>query len=221
MWGLDHKEGWVQKNWCLWTVVLEKTLDSPLDSKEIKQSILKEINPEYSLEGWMLKVKLQYTLATWCKELIHWKDHNAKKDWRQEEKGMAEDEISSVQSLNHVRLFATPWAAACWASLTITKSWSLLKLTYIELVMPSNHLILCLPLLLLPSIFPSIRVFYSELVLCIRWPKYWSFSFSISPSSKYSGLPLGGTSWISLQSKLCQESSPTSQHQFFGAQLSL
>ena len=96
--------------------------------------------------------------------------------------------ISSVQSLSCVRLFVTPWTAALQASLTITNSQSLLKLMSIELVIPSNHLILCCPLLLLPSIFPSIRVFSSESVLHIRWPKYWSFSFSISPSNEYSGL---------------------------------
>ena len=87
----------------------------------------------------------------------------------------------SVQSLSHVQLFVTPWAAACQASLFITRS--LLKLMSMESVMPSNHLILCRPLLLLPSIFPSIRIFSNESVLHIRWPKYWSFSFSISPSN--------------------------------------
>ena len=92
--------------------------------------------------------------------------------------------FSSVQSLSHVQLFVTPWAAACQASLSITNSWSLLKLMSIELVMPSDHLILPCPLLL-PSIFPSIRVFSNELVLHIRWPKYWSFSLSLF--SEYSG----------------------------------
>jgi len=96
-------------------------------------------------------------------------------------------QLSSVQSLSHVRLFATPRTTAHQASLSITNSRSLLKLMSIELVMTSNHLILCHPLLLLPSIFPSIRVFSNESVLCIRWPKYWSFSFSISPSNEYSG----------------------------------
>ena len=100
----------------------------------------------------------------------------------------ARGSISSVQSLSHVRLFATPWAAGRHASLSITTSQSLLKLMSSESVMPSNHLILCQPLLLLPSIFPSIRVFSSESVLHIRWPKYWSFSFNISPSNEYSGL---------------------------------
>ena len=96
--------------------------------------------------------------------------------------------LSSVQSLSHVQPFATPWTAARQAFLSITNSRSLLKVIFIELVMPSNHLILCRPLLLPPSIFPSIRVFSSESVLHIRWPKCWNFSFSISPSNEYSGL---------------------------------
>ena len=93
--------------------------------------------------------------------------------------------ISSIQSLRCVQLFATPCTAECQASLCITNSWSMLKLLSIESVMAFNHLILCCPLLLLPSIFPSIRVFSSESVLRIRWPKFWSFSFSISPSSEF------------------------------------
>ena len=97
-------------------------------------------------------------------------------------------QFSSVQSLTCVRLFATPWTAACQASLSISNSRSLLKLMSIESVMPSNHLILCHPLLLPPAIFPSIRVFSSESALHIRWPKYWSFSFNISPFNEYSGL---------------------------------
>ena len=110
-------------------------------------------------------------------------------------------QFSSVQLLSHVRrLFATPWTAARQASLSITNSWSLLKLMSIESVMPSNHLTLCHPLLPQPSIFPSIRVFSNESVLCIRWPKYWSFI--ISPSDEYSGLiSLGLIGWISLQFK--------------------
>ena len=108
--------------------------------------------------------------------------------------------ISSVQSLTHARLFAIPWTAAHQASLSVTNSQSLLKLMSIELVMPSNHLTLCHPLLLLPSIFPSIRVFSNKLVLQIKWPKYWGFSFS--PSKEYSGLiSFEWTGWISLQSK--------------------
>ena len=97
-------------------------------------------------------------------------------------------QFSSVQSLSHVQLFETSWTTACQASLSITNSQSLLKLMSIDSVMPSNHLILCHPLLLPPSIFPSIRIFFNESVLCIRWPQYWNFSFSISPSSEYSGL---------------------------------
>ena len=97
-------------------------------------------------------------------------------------------QFSSVQSLSRVRLFATPWTAARQPSLFITNSWSPPKPMSIELVMPSNHLILCHPLLLLPSIFPNIRVFSNESALRIRWPKYWCFSFNISPSNEYSGL---------------------------------
>ena len=97
-------------------------------------------------------------------------------------------QFSSVQPLSHVWLFVTPWITACQASLSITNSQSLLKLISIELMMPSNHLILYWHLLLLPSIFPSSRVFSNESALCIRWPKYWSFSFNISPSKEYSGL---------------------------------
>ena len=105
---------------------------------------------------------------------------------------------SSVLSLSCVQLFATPWTAARQASLSITNSQSLLKFMPIELVMPSNHLILCHPLLLPLSIFPSIRVFSSESVLCIRWSKYWSFSFSISPSNEYSGLISFSMEWFDL-----------------------
>ena len=104
----------------------------------------------------------------------------------------------SVQFLSHVRLFVTPWTVAHQASLSFTISQSLLKLMSTELVMPSDHLILCQPLLLLPSIFPSIRVFPNESVLLIRWPKYWSFSFSISPSNEYSGLISFRADWFDL-----------------------
>ena len=108
------------------------------------------------------------------------------------------NQLTSVQLLSHVQLFATPWTAARQASLSITNSGSLLKLMSIELVMPSNDLILCHPLLLLPSIFPSIRVFSNQSDLHIRWPKYWSFSFSISPSNEYSGLISFRTDWFDL-----------------------
>ena len=106
--------------------------------------------------------------------------------------------FSSIQPLSHVQLFATPWTAALWDSLSITNSWSLFKQMSIKLVMPSNHLILFRPLLLPPSIFPSIRVLSSESVLCIRWPKYWSFSFNISPSNEYSGLITFRMDWLDL-----------------------
>ena len=128
------------------------------------------------------------------------------------------DQFSSVAQL--YQLVATPWTAAHQASLCITNSRSLFKLMSIELVMPSNHLILCRPLLLLPSIFPSIRIFSNESVLCIRQPKYWSFSFSISPSNEYSGLISFRIDWLDL---LAVQGTLKSllQHQFFGAQFSL
>ena len=138
--------------------------------------------------------------------------------------------ITSVQSLSCVRLFVTPWIAAHQASLSITISWSLLKLISIVLVMPSNHLILCHPLLLLPSMFPSIRVFSSESALHIRWPKYWSFNFSINPSNEYSGLISFRMDWLdllavqgTLKSSLQQHSSKASVlwcSAFFTVQLS-
>ena len=106
--------------------------------------------------------------------------------------------FSSVQSLSCVRLFVTPWTAASQASLFITNSRSLPKPMSIESVMPSNHLILCHPLLLLPSIFPSVRVFSNDSAVCIRWPKYWSFSFNISPSNEYSGLISFRIDWLDL-----------------------
>ena len=139
-------------------------------------------------------------------------------------------QFSSVHSLSHVWLFATPWILACQASLSITNSWSLPKLMSIELVIPSSHLILCHPLLLLPPIPPSIRVFSSESTLCMRWPKYWSFSFSISPSSEHPGLISFRMDWLDLlavqgtiKSLLHHHSSKASilQHSaFFTVQLS-
>ena len=106
--------------------------------------------------------------------------------------------FTSVQSLSCVWLFATPWIASCQASLSITNTWSLLKHVPVELVMPSSHLILCYPLLLLPPIPPSIRVFSNESTLCIRWPKYWSFSFNISPSNEHPGLICFRMDWLDL-----------------------
>ena len=130
----------------------------------------------------------------------------------------------SVQSLSHVRLCSISWIAACQASLSITNSQSLLKHVSIESVMLSSHLILCHPLLILPSIFPSFRIFPNETVLCIRWPKYWSFSFSISPSNEYSGLVSFRMDWFDL---LAVQGTPkylfqhqVQKHQFFGTQLS-
>ena len=135
------------------------------------------------------------------------------------------NQFSSVQSLSRVQLFVTPWTAAHQASLSITNSQSLPKLMSIELGMPSNHLILCHPLLLSPSIFPSIRVFSNESALGIKWPKYWSLSFNISPSDEHPGLISFRMDWlISLQSKgLSKVFSNTAvqKHQFFTAQLSL
>ena len=133
--------------------------------------------------------------------------------------------ISSVQSLSRVWLFTTPWTAALQASLSITNSRRLLRLMSIELVMPSSHLILCHPLLLLPWVVLGIRVFSNASVLHIKWPKYWSFSFNLSPSNEYlDWFPLGLTGWISLQSKgLSRVFSSTivQNHKFFSAQLSL
>ena len=133
-------------------------------------------------------------------------------------------QFSSVQLLSRDRLFATPRIAARQASLSITNSWSLLKLRSIKSVMPSSHLILCRPLLLLPPIPPSIRVFSSESTLCMRWPKYWSFSFSISPSKEHPGLISFRMDWLDLLS--VQETlksllhTTVQKHQFFSAQLS-
>ena len=132
-------------------------------------------------------------------------------------------EEQSVQLLSHIQLLVTAWTATHQASLSITNSWSLLKLMSIRLVMPSNNLILCLPLLSLPSTFPSIRVFSSESVLHITWPKYWSFSFSISPSNEYSGLisfRIDSFDRLAVQGTLKSLLNTTVQkHQLFSAQL--
>ena len=134
-------------------------------------------------------------------------------------------DLSSVQSLSHVQLFATPWTAACHASLSITNSQSLLKLMSIESVVSFNHLILCRPLLLLPPIPPSVRVFSNESALRMRWPKYWSFSFNISPSNEHPGLISFRMDWLDLLAvqgtlrNLLQHHN--SKASFFCAQLSL
>ena len=141
----------------------------------------------------------------WTKDTKKPKNPTTKKPGCQEQKQstahascMQHHQFSSVHLFSQVWLFATPWTAARQASLSITNSRSLLKLMSISLVMPSNHLILCRPLLLLPSIFPGIRVFSSESALHIRWPKYWSFSFGISPSNEYSGLISFRIDWFDL-----------------------
>ena len=145
----------------------------------------------------------------WC-AAVHW---------------VTESNMTSVQSLNHIWHFVTSWTAARQASLSITNYQSLLKLMSIESVMPSNHVILCHPLLLPPSIFPSTRVFSNESVLHIRGPKFWSFSFNISPSNEYSGLISFRNGWLDLlavQGTLKSLLNTTvKNHQFFSAQLSL
>ena len=125
------------------------------------------------------------------------------------------------QSLSHDPLFVTPWTGACQASLSITNTWSLLKLMSSESVMPSSHLSLCCPLLLSPSIFPIIRIFSNESVLRIRWPKYWSFSFTISPSNENSGLISSRMDWLDLLPVQGILKSLLQKYQFFGSQLSL
>ena len=140
-------------------------------------------------------------------------------------KGDSSDMNQSVQSLSLDRLFVTPWTAACQASLSFTISQSLFKLMSMELVMPSNHLVLCHPLLLLPSIFPSIRVFSNEPALCVRWPKYCSFSFSISPSNEYSRLISFRIDWFDFLAgqgfSRAFSNTTVQKHQFFVTQLSL
>ena len=137
---------------------------------------------------------------------------------------MSSVQFSSVQSLSRARLFATPWIGAPQASLSITNSWSLLKLMSIESVMPSSHLIPCRPLLLLPPIPPSIRVFSNESTLHIRWPKYWSFSFSISTSNEHPGLISFRMDWLDLLESegfsRVFSNTTVQKHQFFTAQLS-
>ena len=131
---------------------------------------------------------------------------------------LTSNQFNSVYLLNGVWLFGTPWTAARQASLSITNSQNLLKLMSIALVMPFNHLICCRCLLLPPSIFPIISIFCNESVLCIRWPKCWSFSFTINLSNEYSWLiPLGWTGWISLSPRDSQESSPTPQFKSINA----
>ena len=177
MWELDHKEGWAPKNWWFWIMVLKKTPESPLDCKEIKS-----VNPKQN-QLWIFIGRIDAeaeALILWSpdvKNKLFGTDPDVGKDWRQEEKKVEPTAVhylilNVVQLRSRVRLFVTPWTAACQVSLSFTISQSLLKLMSIELVMPSNHLILCYPLLLLPSILHSIRIFSNEFTLHIRWPKY-------------------------------------------------
>ena len=226
MWEMDHRnaESWsidAFEPWCC-----RRLLRVPQTARRSNQSVLKVISPEYSLEGLMLKLKLQYFGHLMQRTDSLEMTLMLRKGWRQK-KGKTEDEMverhhqldghefeqplgvgdgqgrlaycSPVQfSCSVVSDSVTPWIVACQASLSITNCWSLPKPMSIESVMPSNHLILCCPLLLLPAFFPNIRVFSNESALHIRWPKYWSFSFNVSSSNEHSGLiSLGWTGWIS------------------------
>ena len=201
MWVLDYKESWARRinSSELWH--WRRLLWVPWTAWRSNQSILKEINPGCSLEGLMLKLKLQYfghlmrRADSFEKTLMLGKIEGRRRRGQQRMRwfdGITASvsslfkiegpsvQFSSVQLLSCVWLFETPWTTARQASLSITNSWSPPKPMPIVSVMPSNHLILCRPIFILPSIFPSIRVFSNELALRIRWPKYWSFSFTIS-----------------------------------------
>ena len=162
MWELDCEEGWAPKNWCFWTVVLKKTLESPLDYKEIQPVHSKD-------QPWNFFANvLAFKLGFWA------------------------------QFSPSVMCDCDPMDCSTPGLSSITNSQSLLKLTSIESVMPSSHLILCHPLLLLPPVPPSIRVFSNQSTLCMRWPKYWSFSFSIIPSKEHPGLISFRMDWLDL-----------------------
>ena len=179
---------------------LEKSLESPVDSKDNKQlnhernKKERKKSPGTLCGGIDAEIEEPIVWPIWGQVPNHCERPLAEKDLVQEEKGTKED--SSVQSFSHVQLFATPWTATYQASLPFTNSQNWFKLMSIESVMPSNHLILCCPLLLPPWIFPSIRVFSNESVLCIRCPKYWTFSFYINPSNEYSGLISFRMDWL-------------------------
>ena len=218
MWELDYKESWALKNWCFWTVVLKKTLESPLDCKETQPVHSKNGQSWCSLEGLMLKLKFQYfgnlmrRADSFEKTLMLGKTEGRRRgrqrmrwldgitDSMDMDLDMNMLVFSSFQSLSCVRLFVTPWNETC--QLECISSRSLPKLMSIASVMPSNHLILCHRLLLLPSIFPNIRVYSNESILHIRWPKYWSFRLaSVLTMNIQDWFPLGWTGWISLKSK--------------------
>ena len=228
-WGWRNQPSWLQiilQNYSHQEsmVLAQKQKYRPMEQERKPRKKLMNLRVPYIWQG-----RQNYTMGKeslfnkWC-----WKNWTATRKRMKLEHFVIP--VSSVHSLSHVLLFVTPWTAACQASLSITNSQSLPKLMSIESVMPSNHLILCRPLLLLPSIFPSIGVFSNELVLCIRWPKYWNFSFSISPSNEYSGLIPFRMDWLdllavqgTLKSLLQQHSSKASILQcsaFFIVQLS-
>ena len=168
---------YMQRTSCKMLDWMKHKLETRLQ-EEISITLCMQMTPQL----WQ-KAKRNWGASWWT-----WKSWLKNQHSRNEDHGIWSHQFSSVQSLSHVWLFATPWTTACQASLSITNSWNLPKLMSIELVMPSNPLILCHPLLLLPSIFPSIRIFSNESALHIRWPKYWSLSFNISPSNEHSGL---------------------------------
>ena len=203
MWELDHKEGWAPNNWCFWTVVLEKTLESPLDSK------IKPVNPKGN-QSWIFIVRIDAEAET----PTLWPPHM--KSWLIG---------SEVKSLSRVWLFATPWTAARKASLSITNSWSLLNLTSIQSVMPSNHLILCHPLPLRLQYFPASGSFQMSHFFASGGQSIGlSASASVLQMNIQDWFPLGWTGWIFLQSKrLSRVFSNTiaQKHQFFSTQLSL
>ena len=234
MWELDHKESWVPKNWCFWTVVLKNILESPLDCKEIQPVHPKE-NQSWTFIGrtdseaetpiiWPPDAKNQLIgKKPWClerqkakgKQRMTWLDSTsdsmdmnlsklekiveARGTWGPAAHGVAKSQtwrqFSSVAQL--CPTLCDPVNCSTPASLTITNCWSLLKLTSIQSVMPPNHLIFCHPLLLQPSICPSFRVFSNESAFRIRWPNYWSFSFSINPSNEHPGL-IFRMDWLAL-----------------------
>ena len=197
MWELDHEEGCALKNWCFQIVMLIKTLESSLDCKKIKP-----VDPKGN-QSWIFigrtdaEAEAPDALATWCEELTYWK-----RTWCWERlKAGGEEGDRGWDGLEHTRLPCPLLSPRVCSNAYPLCGW-----------LPCNHLILCHPLLLLPSIFPSIRVFSSESVLWIRWPKYWSFSFSISPSNEYSGLISFRIDWFDLPAvQGILESSPAPQ----------